>query len=121
VKTENDYLIESTAEMIAARPTLVALHREGEMERTPSGGQKVVRDPEDLPAKNRFFQAVSLEEIRTVNWQGRDHIARFILVGMPDDEMKIGDTFLNNGLRYTIAEVSQDRTFETKGFVIQYG
>lgn len=114
-------LRQATADLIAAMPTPITLHREGSMGRTASGGQSMSSAPIDLPVKERFFQNTSYEQSRQVDWHGKRVDATYILVGMPDDEMEAGDTFQVNDHDYTIVEVSEERTFETKGYVLRNG
>lgn len=121
----NDYEIEQTKTLLDIDGEYISLHREAEWVDDGAGGQ--TRAEEDGPTIAKqlfwFFEAAPIAHIaRGSNFQetigmGQRVTTNYVLVGMPDANMRQGDTFWRDGEPYVIEFVHPDRKFMTLGEV----
>lgn len=113
--------IRTTKLFIQEEGSFVALVREGTFSRTAAGGQVKGGIPQTFDPVKRFFAGVSRDNRLVLDWKGKKVEADHVLIGLPDDDMKPGDTFSLDGKNYEIVFVNNDHRWETKGYVIEYG
>lgn len=114
-----DDLIQSTADLIASEPSSIALSR---VETTSDGaGGRRPGAPVDLEAVDRFFSYVAANPITHFDDGGSYKSEAGVLIGMPDDDIRNGDTFTHNGLNFRVTKVFDDRRYQTKAEVIHIG
>jgi hypothetical protein len=111
-------LTQVTADIIADQGIPIQLLRYAAPVADEEGGYgstSPTADPEPQPVTNRLFM-YSLYEPQYAGGSstGYGTHERFVLVGMPDDDIRINDVFWIGGHRYQIAMLHPDRTYETK-------
>lgn len=120
--TDLTVMRKNTEDMIAARPTSIALIRPVGLVSDGAGGMKpVAGSPTNFSAKNRFLSEITdATKIPFPSAQveyGINFVATHILVGTYDDNVQKGDYFVHNGRRLTVMRIFTDRTYETKALL----
>lgn len=117
-----DVQIGVTKDLIESEPTSIALVRQGEYARTPSGGMARPGGSTTLASKNRFFSAVSGKETFFINEAGERITVQYVLVGPPDDDIEKDDTFALRGMKFRVLYVVPDTlAYETRAMVSRDG
>jgi hypothetical protein len=113
---EQVMLARDTAVLIAHDGRPVALVRPGTYTRTAEGGQRLSGPPEAQEPVQRWFQRLwgDAQFVYTIN--GQQMVAAAVLLGLPNDEMQAGDTFVEDGCSWEIFAVNADRRYEVRGY-----
>lgn len=108
-----------TAAMIKAEPTILVLHRYGEPQPDSAGGT-LPGAPLDVAQHDYYFGGLAAGAGYTkllASEQGEEVLQRYVLIGTHDADIREGDWFFINGLRYEVADIDPDRSFQVKANV----
>lgn len=117
---------EATEDLIASRPTRIALVRSAAARSDGAGGVIRIGKPVQLPPVDRYFGGVQLS-IRSgiiTHQGGHDQFgdvneSRWILAGPPNDDVQPGDTFTFDGRDFKVEKVATDRSYVTRATVLE--
>jgi hypothetical protein len=110
-----DALTQSTADLIEEDGLDVALWRVTFVP-TPSGGVKRVDPEAPLAAVRRFFGSVTATPSINQREEGEFTLYRFVLIGMPGDDIEEHDYFLIDGQKYQVDEIDTDTAWQKKAW-----
>jgi hypothetical protein len=110
-------LTKTTEDLIEEDSIDIDLQRTEDV-RTPSGGVKKGQ-PIDVPVQRLHFAAVMTDPRNAISEHGDRMVAGHVLVGMPDADIKEGDTFAFGTRKFRVNEVHPDRSFETRAWVVE--
>lgn len=113
-------LIDGTEDLIRESGQPISLIRPSAWETTPSGGQRRVDGAEaTMDPVERFFSAVTSGPAEI--WDERGQILRLnhVLIGMPEDDIQEGDTFLLNNRTFEVRWIHPNVTYEVRAFCME--
>lgn len=118
-ETELSELIETTKDLIADDHVSIVLIR-STVERTPSGGTKMV-GPTPQPAKDRYFGGVTGDPVQVTRDEGEFILARHVIIGLPGDDIQEKDHFVIGNRKFEVFSIHPDQSYQVKGWVIERG
>jgi hypothetical protein len=113
-----EFLKKTTAELISFEPTLIALTHAPVLVSNGRGGLTLsgAAVTETTP-KNRFFSQTTPKESVTIKSEGKEIVVDWVLIGLVDDDIREGDTFVVGGVSYKVWNVHDDQRWQKKGLV----
>ena len=112
--------LRQTQQLIDGEPTQLVLKRNPPAIKTAAGGRVAAPDPVDLEPQTVFFGAKSRDDLPLQDTQGERVIQYYVVVGMPDLDIQNGDTFMVNGMDFTVTFVHRNLAYEIKADVETY-
>jgi|SRR6478736_34527 len=104
-----------TRSMIAEEGIPVALSRPSAPEPDGAGGFTRNDTPTPQNAVQRFLGYPTPDLNESLIEQGEYMPLRFVLVGMPGDDMSEGDTFEHQGRTFKVELIHPDKSYQVKG------
>lgn len=120
---ETQAQITTTKNLISLYGTVITLQRPSEEWTTsPAGGQIRGGVPSPLQPVARWFQRAQSNDLQSATDEGDQSYVWGIVVGLPCDDIKKGDTFVApDGLKYEVRYVhATTANYETRAEVFSY-
>lgn len=117
-----DYTAEQlrqTRQLIDTQPTELVLRRKAPG-RSAAGGPISNGEPTNLDPQTVFFGAKMRDDLPLQDSQGERVVQYYTVVGMPDLDIKNGDTFTINGIDCKVTFVHRNLAYEVKADVESY-
>lgn len=110
--------IEQTRGLIESAPTRIELNHLGGWVPDGAGGRK--RDPNGTKERERayFFEGVAQPELYFLSETTSEVVGTYILIGMPDYDIRDGDWWEDQGVRYHVQFVHHDKSYQVKAEVV---
>lgn len=115
---ETAELIRSTEALIASRPVEILLNRPGAFVSDGAGGKVRSGATTQHSSTRCFFADVTAEEAFAVNDIGERVIGQHVIVASHEADIRQGDWFMLNDMKYVVARVHHPKTYQVKASVV---
>jgi hypothetical protein len=119
--TEEAAQLRITQQLIRRYGRDIALIRPGSWVSDGAGGRVRSGDATYLPPVRRFFSGSVQNNVFTVNFQGERQNGRFVLLGLPGDDIQQGDFWEDGATQYRVTHVHDNPRYEVRAEVLGIG
>lgn len=110
--------LEVTRDLIEYDHQSIVIRRPAEKKRQQDGSVSPEGPPPaPLAAQRLFFSGVTGDDVRVLDWEGQSVRCAFVLIGMPDADIKKGDSFGLWGRTFVVVDLHPDERWQRKAWV----